>query len=145
MSDEQRQKQVDEEKAFRRFIKLHTGRTRVSQRMIEECREPFRLYKLEQKRIAAVGYYAGVLGEMERDFEEILAEQAEGDDDDDSFESDEKKVQRALIEQLYPTTKQEDTDEKVKSCRNYLNVYISVSKHYNVYVNVCAVLRNFGN
>ena len=144
MSDEQRQKQVDEEKAFRRFIKLHTGRTRVSQRMIEECREPFRLYKLEQKRIAAVGYYAGVLGEMERDFE-ILAEQAEGDDDDDCFESDEKKVQRALIEQLYPTTKQEDTDEKVKSRRNFLNVYILVSKHYNVYVNVYIALRNFGN
>ena len=102
LTDEQRQKQIEEEQAFRRFIKLHTGRTRVSQRKMEECREPFRLYKLQQKRTAAVGYYSGVLDEMEQEFEEMLDAQNAEEDDDEDFMTDEKKQQKVLIEQLFP-------------------------------------------
>jgi len=110
LTDEQRQKQIEEEQAFRRFIKLHTGRTRVSQRKMEECREPFRLYKLQQKRTAAVGYYSGVLDQMEQEFEDMLDARNAEDDDDEDFMTDEKKQQKALIEQLFPPENIKDID-----------------------------------
>jgi len=112
LSDDERQKQIEEEKAFRRFIKLHTGRTRVSQRKMEECREPFRLYKLQQKRIAAVAIYGGVLDEMEREFEEIFAEDAQAEDNDDGFVSEEKKQQQALFDELFPPKNNNIKDDK---------------------------------
>jgi len=112
LSDEKRQKQIEEEKEFQRFIKLHTGRTRVSQRKMEECKEPFRLYKLQQKRIAAVGLYGGVLDEMECEFEDMLAENTQAEDDEDSFVSDEKKQQQALLDQLFPPKADGNREEK---------------------------------
>ena len=112
LSDEERQKQIEEEKAFRRFIKLHTGRTRVSQRKMEECREPFRLYKLQQKRIAAVGVYGGVLEEMEQDFQEMLDEAAEAEQGDDGHMDDQKKQQKELIDQLFPPQSTDDKDKE---------------------------------
>ena len=120
LTEEQRQKQIEDEKAFRRFIKLHTGHTRVSQRKMEECREPFRLYKLQQKRTAAVGYYGGVLDEMEQEFEEIFNAQNEEEDDDEDFMTEEKKQQKALIEQLFPPESLDDIveDEGAKGSPN---------------------------
>jgi len=115
LSDEQRQKQIEEEKAFRRFIKLHTGRTRVSQRKMEECREPFRLYKLQQKRVAAVGVYGGVLDDMESEFQEMLDEAAAAEEEDDDFMNDQKRQQKELIDQLFPP---QSVDEEKENAEN---------------------------
>ena len=112
LSDEDRLKQMEEEKAFRRFIKLHTGRTRVSQRKMEECREPFRLYKLQQRRVAAVGVYGGMLDDMDEEFQEMLNEAIEAEQEDDGHMDDKKRHQKELIDQLFPPQSNEDRDKE---------------------------------
>ena len=102
ISDDKRQRMIEEEKEFRRFIKEYTGRSHVSQRKMDECREPFRLHKLHQKRVSSVGTYGNVLKEVEQEFE-IMLEDAELDGaEEDGFLTEEAKRQNALFHELYP-------------------------------------------
>ena len=117
ISDDKRQRMIEEEKEFRRFIKAYTGRSRVSQRKMDECREPFRLHKLHQKRVSSVGTYGNVLKEVEQEFEDMLEDAELDGAEEDGFLTQEAKRQKALFDELYPPDVRKNT-EKMEQTAN---------------------------